>query len=122
MAMGYVCNYLNFNGDALEAFTFYAELFGTAPSLEVSRYRDMPAEVEMPALTDEDLDRVLHARVEILDGFVLMATDALASLGMSARPGNNVSISLQVEERAEADRLYDALSRGDESAPGMAEA
>lgn len=120
--MGRVSNYLNFDGDAEAAFAFYAELFGTEPSVPISRYRDMPVDAGMPPLSDEELDRVLHVELPIMDGFVLMASDALPSLGMSVRTGNNITINLQVETTAEADRLYDALAAGDDAASGMSQA
>lgn len=120
--MGRVSNYLNFAGDAEEALAFYADLFDTELSVPISRYRDMPADVEMPPLTESERDLVLHAELPIMDGFVLMATDLVESWGMSLRTGNNVSINLEVESIEEADRFYNALAVGDESAPGMSHA
>ncbi|MFI5035491.1 MAG: VOC family protein [Acidimicrobiales bacterium] len=116
--MSRVSNYLNFNGNAEEAFAFYAQLFGTELTGPIARFRDMPANVEMPPLPDEELDLVMHAELPILNGFVLMATDLISSMG-SVRPGNNVSINLEVDTKEEADRLYDALSVGDPDVPGM---
>jgi PhnB protein len=43
---------------------------------------------------------------------MLMATDTLESLGQKLVQGNNVSISLHPDSRAEADRLFNGLSAG----------
>jgi PhnB protein len=48
-----------------------------------------------------------------------MATDMLTSLGHQLRVGNNVTISLDVDSREDADRLYDALSDGGSEGSGM---
>jgi PhnB protein len=48
-----------------------------------------------------------------------MATDMLESMGHRLIEGNNVTISLNPDTKAEADRLYKELSQGgaDEVAP-----
>jgi PhnB protein len=48
-----------------------------------------------------------------------MATDMLESMGHQVRIGNNTTISLDLDSREEADRLYDALSQGASDATGM---
>jgi PhnB protein len=116
--MSRVSNYLNFSGNAEEAFAFYADLFGTELLGPIARFSDMPDGVDGPTLTEEEKSYVMHAELPILNGFVLMATDVIASMG-ALRPGNNVSINLEVDTTEEADRLYDALSVGDATAPGM---
>jgi len=116
--MSRVSNYLNFSGNAEEAFAFYAELFGTELIGPISRFSDVPDGVDVPPLTEAEKNYVMHAELEILNGFVIMASDVIASMG-SLRTGNNVSINLEVDTREEADRLYDALSIGDDSAPGL---
>ena len=116
--MSRVSNYLNFSGNAEEAFAFYAELFGTELIGPISRFSDMPDGVDLPALTDAEKNYVMHAELPILNGFVLMASDMIASMG-PVRDGNGVSINLEVDTKEEADRLYGALSVGDTTAPGM---
>ena len=64
---------------------------------------------------------MLHAELPILTGHVLMATDALESMGHSVRVGNNTTISLETDTREEADRLFLALSDGASEASGMQE-
>ncbi len=116
--MSRVSIYLNFDGRAEEAFAFYADLFGTELVGPLSRFSDMPDGVEGPTITEEERNYVMHAELPILNGFVLMATDIISAMG-SLRTGNNVSINLEVDTVEEADRLYAALSQGDDRGSGM---
>jgi PhnB protein len=105
-----VNTYLNFQGQAEEAFAFYAKTFGTGVTV-LSRYSDMPVAGpgELPA---EERNLVLHAELPIIGGHLLMATDMLRSMGQQTRIGNNTTLCLDVDSREEADRLYSALSEG----------
>jgi PhnB protein len=117
--MARVSTYLNFQGDAEEAFTFYAKTFGTEITM-LSRFSDMPSAGpgELPA---EERDLVMHAELPILGGHVLMATDMLSSMGHQTRIGNNTTLCLDVDSREEADRLYGALSEGGSEGSPMAD-
>ena len=61
--MSRVSNYLNFSGDAEEAFAFYAELFGTELIGPISRFTDIPEGVDAPPLTEAEKGQVLHAEL-----------------------------------------------------------
>jgi PhnB protein len=50
-----------------------------------------------------------------------MGTDMLESMGHELRIGNNVTINLEPDTRAETDRLYAALSDGGSESTGMQE-
>ncbi len=101
-------SYLNFAGNAEEAFQFYRSVFGGEFS-SVVRFKDMPMEgADIPA---DDADKIMHIGLPVGDQ-MLMATDTLTSLGQQLTPGNNVYISLHPPSRDEADRLFDALSDG----------
>ncbi len=117
--MARVNTYLNFQGQAEEAFTFYATTFGTEITM-LSRFSDMAAmgSGEVPA---EEQGLVLHAELPILAGHVLMATDVLRSMGHETRVGNNTTICLDVDSREAADRLYGALSDGGSEGSPMAD-
>ncbi|HET9089065.1 MAG TPA: VOC family protein [Acidimicrobiales bacterium] len=112
--MSRVNTYLNFPGSAEEAFNVYAGVFGTQV-VGLTRFADYDG---MPETSEEDRHKILHVELSILNGHVLMATDSLESLGHSVRVGNNTTISLEVDSRDEADRLFNELSAGgDESSP-----
>ncbi len=103
--------YLNFAGNAKEAFEFYRSIFGGEFSSAVS-FKDMPMEgVEIPA---EDADKMMHISLPVGEDSVLMASDTLESLGQQLVPGNNVYVSIHPDSREEADRIFGGLSEGGE--------
>ncbi len=116
--MAHVSIYLNFNGNAEEAFTFYKKVFRTEFSAPIMRMGDMPDNPGMTHLTEADKNKVMHVALPILGGFEIMATDMLDSMGKVIE-GNNVTISLNPDTKEEADRLYNELSQGgtDKAAP-----
>lgn len=103
--------YLNFPGTTEEAFTFYKSVFGGEFVGEINRFKDTP---EADKLPENELDKVMHVALPIGDGNMLMGTDTLESMGQSITMGNNMSISIHPESKEEADRLFNALSKGGE--------
>jgi PhnB protein len=110
--MASVSTYLNFPRTTEQAFAFYKTVFGTEYSAPIARFGDMPPDSGCPPLSDADKSLVLHVALPILGGHVIMATDCADSMGQPYKPGNNVSINLQPDTRAEAKRLFDALADG----------
>jgi PhnB protein len=107
-----VSTYLNFMGNTEEAFLFYGSVFGTKFLAPIARMGDMPTDPGAPPLTDEEKNLVMHVELPILGGHVLMATDMVESQGHQLRTGNNGTINLELEDRAETERLFDLLSAG----------
>jgi PhnB protein len=110
--MASVSIYLNFNGNAEEAFNHYKKVFGTEFSTPLMRMQDIQAPEGAPALPEDAKNKVMHVALPILGGMQIMATDALESMGHKVKIGNNVTISLNPDTREEADRLYKGLSEG----------
>jgi PhnB protein len=111
--MASVSTYLNFTNQTEEAFNFYKTVFGTefeGPGF--MRFGDMPPQEGMPALSDEIKNQVLHVSLPILGGHKLMGSDAPESMGFNLKMGSNVYVCLHPDTRAEADRLFKALSAG----------
>ena len=54
----------------------------------------------------------MHVALPIMNGHLLMGTDAPESMGFKVNPGNNVYITLQPDTREETRRLFNALSDG----------
>ncbi len=106
-----VSTYLNFPRETEAAFDFYRGVFGTEFIAPVRRYGDM-AHGPGCKLADGDHELILHIELPILGGHVLMGTDAPPSMGFDCKAGNNVSINLEPDTRAETRRLYAALSEG----------
>ena len=104
--------YLNFSNQTEEAFGFYKAVFGGDFSVPIQRFGEVPAQPGTPALSEADKHLVLHVVLPIMGGFRLMGTDAPESMGLKVKVGNNVHITLEPDSRAEADRLFTALSAG----------
>ncbi len=101
--------YLNFPGNTEEAFTFYKSVFrGEFSSLV--RFKDMP--MEGVSIPEADQNKIMHMSLPLGEDQILMATDALASLGQTLVQGNNVSISIHPDSKDEADRIFHALAAG----------
>lgn len=96
--------YLMFDGQCEAAFKRYAEIFGG--NLEMMRYADSPEDMEVPA---EYQQRVMHVCLTVGDQ-LLMASDNLPQYPYEGIKG--CSVSLQVDNVPEAERLYEALSAG----------
>lgn len=117
--MARVNTYLNFQGQAEEAFAFYAKLFGTEITM-LRRFSEMPG--GPPAgLTDAERDLVMHAELPTIGGHLLMATDMVRSMGQETRVGNNTTLCLDVDSKEEADRIYTALAEGGSEGSPMAD-
>jgi len=97
--------YLMFEGNCREAFTAYQAILGGRIEAMMD-HRGTPAEAHVPP---EWLDKILHACL-VLDGQMLMASDAPP--GRSDGPMRSVSVSVNVPEVAEAERIFAALSEG----------
>ncbi len=110
--MARVSTYLNFARDTEPAFEFYRSVFGGEFNGGIHRFGDMPAAPGQPPLPEADRRLVMHVELTILGGHVLMGTDAPPSMGFTCTPGNNVHLNLEPDTRAEADRLFAALSAG----------
>lgn len=51
-------------------------------------------------------------RFPLADGYKIMGSDAPEQMGFKVNKGNNMYISLDVDSRQEADRLFKSLSAG----------
>jgi PhnB protein len=110
--MANVSIYLNFDGNAEEAFNHYKKVFGTEFSSPMMRMKDVPRQNGVPPLSEEDKNKVMHVALPILGGLEIMASDMLPSMGHKLVEGNNFTISLNPDTKEEADRLYNELSAG----------
>ena len=101
--------YLNFAGNAEEAFEFYRSVFGGEFSAVV-RFKDFPMEgVEIP---EKDGDKMMHISLPIGEESILMASDVLQPLGPELVQGNNVYVMVSPDTKEEADQIFTGLSQG----------
>lgn len=106
-----VCSYLNFDGKTEEAFLFYRSVFKTDfLGKGIERFGDIPADANHPPMAESIKKMVLHVELPITGGHVLMGTDAPKEMGFTLNSGNNMHLCIEPESRAEADRLFHALS------------
>lgn len=111
--MASVSTYLNFRGEAEEAANFYKGVFNVDLNGPISRFGDLPPSDDMPSLPEDEKKWVMHASLTVPGGHALMLSDVATSWGGDGLvKGNNFYISLHPDTRAEADRLFAALSEG----------
>ena len=102
--------YLNFNGNTEEAFNFYKSVFG-GEFTALQRYRDMP---EGSKLSLEEQEKIMHISLPVGRSTVLMASDALESMGQKLVEGNNFYLMIEAESKDQVYRLFYELSAGGE--------
>ncbi|MFC4740923.1 VOC family protein [Flavobacterium ponti] len=106
--MALINPYINFNGNAEEAFTFYKSVFG-GEFAQVMRFKDM-ASSEFP-VSEKEENKIMHIALPIGQN-VLMANDVPESMGTVNENENRSKISISAESREEADKLFNGLSAG----------
>lgn len=103
-----ICPYLNFPGNTEEAMTFYEKALG-GKLTEIHRFGTMPGSETMPEAVKQ---RVMHVGLELPGGGLIMGSDTMEGMGPPHVAGTNMSISIHPTSRAEADKLFSALSEG----------
>jgi PhnB protein len=100
--------YINFNGNAEEAFNFYKSVFGGEFGTVV-RFKDLESpEFPIPA---EDANKIMRITLPI-GGNTLIANDVPASLGPVNENENRSKISVDAESREEAEKIFAGLTEG----------
>ena len=103
-----VDNYLNFPGNALEAFEFYRSVFG-GEFEQRFRYADFGGD---SGFDPADADRTAHVSLRLTPGFALMGSDVPRRAEADLRFGTNQYINLNMNDEQEAERVFEALSAG----------
>ncbi|MBE7173218.1 MAG: VOC family protein [Williamsia sp.] len=109
--------YLNFNGNTEEAFNFYKSVFG-GEFATLMRFKDTQ---EGAKLSDQDKEKIMHIALPLGNETLLMATDALESMGQRLEVGNNMYLSINTDSKEEADRIFNGLSEGGKIEMAMAD-
>lgn len=102
--------YLIFNGNCEEAFTFYESVFGVKTTF-ISRYKDLPEE-DRKHISEQDMNRIVHTLLPVSKQVSLMGSDAPDKIKNVV--GSNISLTLNMETRGEAERIFKNLSEGGE--------
>lgn len=109
--------YINFNGNAEEAFTFYRSVFG-GEFAGIARFKDI-ASAEFP-VPENELNKILRIALPIGNN-VLIANDVPESMGRVNENENRSKIAVTAESKEEADRIFNGLSAGGTVEMPMAE-
>lgn len=100
--------YINFNGNAEEAFNFYKSVFG-GEFTSVVRFKDLEGP-EFP-VPENEANKIMRIVLPI-GGNILIANDVPKSLGPVNENENRSKISVYAESRAEAEKVFTGLSAG----------
>jgi len=100
--------YINFNGNAEEAFNFYKSVFGGEFS-SIVRFKDLESP-EFPVPKDE-ANKIMRIVLPI-GGNKLIANDVPRSIGPVNENENRSKISVSTENHGEADRIFAGLTVG----------
>lgn len=105
--------YLTFDGNCEEAFTFYKSVFGKEFTY-LGRFGDMPPQEGQPVIAPEYANRIMHVALPIHNDFMLFGSDNMDGScgGSDLIVGNNITLSLQIDTKEDADSLFAALSEG----------
>jgi PhnB protein len=101
--------WINFNGNAEEAFTFYKSVFG-GEFAKIVRFKDISS-TEFP-VAENDANKIMHIALSIGKNNVLMANDVPEFMGRTNENENRSKISVSAESRDEADKIFNGLSAG----------
>ena len=99
--------FINFNGNCREAMAFYAKVFKQdAP--EIMIFADAPP-MEGWEMNEADKEKVMYADLNI-KGSTIMFSDVPS--GMPFIQGSSIQLSIGDTDKAEIERLYEALKEG----------
>jgi len=103
--------YLCFNnGKCEEAFNFYKSVFGGEFDM-VSRFKDEPPMEGIPPVPENAKNLIMNMSLPISKETSLMGSDAHPGMG-AITIGQNISLTVSVESKSEADRIFKKLSEG----------
>lgn len=100
--------YINFNGNAEEAFTFYKSVFGGEFG-KIVRFKDLNIPGFVPS--EEDVNKIMQITLPI-GPTVLMANDVPSAMGKVNENENRSKITVMADSREEAEKIFSGLSAG----------
>lgn len=100
--------YINFNGNAEEAFTFYKSVFG-GEFTSLIRFKDLQGPEF--AVDESDANKIMRIVLPI-GGNTLIANDVPESLGPVNENENRSKISVYADSRTDADNIFTGLTEG----------
>lgn len=101
--------YLNFMGNTLEVFEFYKSVFGWEFT-HFQKFKDIPNLHGADQMSPEEKEWIMHIELPVFKNMLLMWTDLVASFWHTFNPWNNISLSLNLDSKEQADDLFTKLS------------
>ena len=101
--------WINFNGNAEEAFAFYRSVFG-GDFIKVVRFKDLASEEF--TIAEADANKLMYIALPIGKQNVLIANDVPEFMGRVNENENRSKIMVAAESREEADKIFNGLSAG----------
>ena len=101
--------WINFNGNAEEAFTFYKSVFG-GEFTKIVRFKDLASEeFQVP---ENEANKIMTIALPLGKHNVLIANDVPEFMGPVNENENRSKIVINAESREEADKFFTGLSVG----------
>ncbi|OKS89231.1 VOC family protein [Mucilaginibacter polytrichastri] len=101
--------WINFNGNAEEAFTFYKSVFG-GEFAKIIRFKDLSGmDFQVP---ENEADKIMYIALPIGRHNVLIANDVPQFMGRVNENENRSKIAVNADSREEADKIFNGLSAG----------
>lgn len=107
--MALINPYLTFLGNCEEAFHYYKSIFG-GEFTYVGRFADMPPQEGME-LPEEWKNKIMHISLPLSKETILMGSDSGGEWAPKTTIGNNISLSITAETKAEADHIFSNLAK-----------
>lgn len=100
--------WMNFNGNAEEAFNFYKSVFG-GEFTKIIRFKDLSSP-EFP-VAEKEAHKIMHIALPV-GATLLIGNDVPEVLGRVNENENRSKILIGAASKAEADQLFQGLSAG----------
>ncbi len=101
--------WINFNGNAEEAFNFYKSVFG-GEFTKVVRMKDL--ETEEFKVAEEEANKIMQIVLEIGSGQMLIGNDVPSFMGNVSEEENRSKIHVHTDTKEEAEKIFNGLSEG----------
>ena len=101
--------WINFNGNAEEAFTFYRSVFG-GEFTKIVRFKELSSPEFQ--VGENDADKIMTIALPLGKHNVLLGNDVPEFMGRVNENENRSKIVINAESREEAERLFNGLSAG----------
>ncbi|HEY8917714.1 MAG TPA: VOC family protein [Chitinophaga sp.] len=103
--------WINFNGNAEEALTFYKSVFG-GEFTKIIRFKDLSGPEYLVA--EDEANKIMYIGLPLGKNNVLIANDVPGFFGQVSENENRSKIHVNAESREEADKIFNGLSAGGE--------